>query len=227
MDAAPLTFLVLMALVLALGIGLALAAHAAERRRREALFALASRLGLRFDASRDPGLAARYAYLKALAKGENRYFFNSLAGRHRGEEVLVSDYHYEITTTNSKGHRQTHHHYLSVFALSLPKAFPELTIAKEGFMSKIAQSLGYEDIDFESHEFSRSFCVRSRDKKFAYDVCNARMIDYLLGNKDLSIEIDRDTLALVFPSKLKLERAESDLARLLEIRARLPHYLFA
>ena len=39
---------------------------------------------------------------------------------------------------------------------------------------------GYQDIKFESAEFSKTFCVRSPDKKFAYDVCNAKMMEYLL-----------------------------------------------
>jgi len=30
--------------------------------------------------------------------------------------------------------------------------------------------------------------VRSRDKKFAYDVCHPRMMEYLLARRDLAIE---------------------------------------
>jgi hypothetical protein len=39
---------------------------------------------------------------------------------------------------------------------------------------------GYGDIKFESAEFSKTFCLRTPDKKFAYDACNAKMIEYLL-----------------------------------------------
>ena len=141
-------------------------------------------------------------------------------------EVLVFDYHYETHSTNSKGHRTTHHHYFSFFMIFLPREFPELTICKEGFLSKIAQAVGYDDIDFESHEFSRRFCVRSRDKKFAYDVCNAQMIEYLLANTDLAVEIESNVLALGFGSRMNPQEIEHNLNRLIEVREKLPAYLF-
>ncbi len=205
---------------------LAIAGYRAERRRREALFALAVRLGLRFDAPRNHDLAARYGFLNRLARGDNRYLFNILSGVLEGHEVLAADYHYETHSSSSKGGRQTHHHYLSLYALRLPRSVPELTVVPEGVFSKVAQALGYDDIDFESHEFSRTFCVRSRDKKFAYDVCNARLMEYLLGHKDVALELESDTLALVLPGKLTDGGAAFNLRRVLEIRARLPGYLF-
>ena len=104
--------------------------------------------------------------------------------------------------------------------------FPEVTIAKEGIFSKIAQGFGYDDIDFESAEFSGKFCVRSADKKFAYDVCNAQMIEFLLDNSDLNIEIEDSALALGFASCLAAEQIEFNLERLIKIRSLLPNYLF-
>ena len=96
----------------------------------------------------------------------------------------------------------------------------------ENIFSKIAQAVGYDDIDFESHEFSRKFCVRSKNKKFAYDVCNARMIEYLLSNTNLSIEIEERALAISFNSRLAPDKIEPNLNRLITIRSLLPDYLF-
>jgi hypothetical protein len=198
----------------------------AARRRREELSTLAGRLGLRFDPGKDYGLAGRFNFLNRLAQGSNRYAFNVLSGACQGHEVLVFDYHYETHSTDSKGNRQTHHHYFSCFILLLPVQFPELTITREGVFSKIAQALGYDDIDFESHEFSRKFCVRSKHKRFAYDVCNPQMMEYLLANQDLSLEIEGPALALAFNSRLSAAEIEANLARLRQIRLRLPDYLF-
>jgi hypothetical protein len=111
--------------------------------------------------------------------------------------------------------------------LNLPIHFPELVIVKEGIFSKIGQALGYDDIDFESHEFSRKFCVRSKDKKFAYDVCNAQMIEYLLSNTDLNIEIEDNIIAISFNRRLSPEHIEPNLNRLIKVRSLLPDYLFA
>jgi len=101
----------------------------------------------------------------------------------------------------------------------------KLRITHEGLLSNIAQAFGYADIDFESAEFSRAFCVRSKDRKFAYDVCHAQMMEYLLANRDLSIEIENEALALAFNSRLSPEQIESNLERLVEFRLRLPGYL--
>jgi len=196
------------------------------QKRRQAMLDLAARLGLEFDPQKDWGLAEHYGFLNKLRTGSNRYLFNRLSGVYQGCDVAAFDYHYETHSSDSKGHQQTHHHYFSCFVLHLPRSFPELVIGREGFFSKIAQAFGYDDIDFESHEFSRRFCVRSPDKKFAYDVCHARMIEYLLANDDLTIEIDQNILALTFDARLNPARIESNLNRLVALRSLMPDYLF-
>ena len=197
------------------------------KKRREAMGALATRLGLSFDPGKDRDMARRFGFLDKLRRGSNRYAFNILSGNYRDHDITAFDYHYETHSTDSKGRRKTHHHHFSFFILSLPASFAELTIGPEGFFSKIAQAVGYDDIDFESHEFSRKFCVRSTDKKFAYDVCNARMIEYLLANTDLMIEIERNWLAVAFKRRLSPGQIEPNLERLIRVRSLLPDYLFS
>ena len=218
--------ILIVSLFLVLVIGGAIYSVIAARKRREELFELASRLGLNFSPGNDYSLAERFGFLDKLAQGSNRYAFNVISGNYRQQQVLVFDYHYETHSTDSKGRRQTHHHYFSFFILLLPISFPELKISREGFLSKIAQALGYDDIDFESAEFSRAFCVRSKDRKFAYDVCNAQMMEYLLANRDLSLEIEGPALALAFDTRLSAAQIDMHLNRLLEVRLRLPDYLF-
>jgi hypothetical protein len=192
-----------------------------SRKRREGLFELAQRLGLNFSAAEDYGLADQYGFLKQLAQGENRYANNMLSGNYQQNEILAFDYHY---TTGSGKSREEHN--LSFFILTMPVLFPDLTIRRENFLTKVAGVFGYQDIKFESAEFSKAFCVRSPDKKFAYDVCNAKMIEYLMANRDLSVEIENQVLALAFNTRLSVEQVESNLRRLVEIRSRLPEYLF-
>jgi hypothetical protein len=201
--------------------------YLSSQKRRQAMMDLAARLGLQFEPGKNWDLAERYGFLNKLRAGSNRYAFNTLSGSYQGHGVTAFDYHYETHSTDSKGNRETHHHYFSCFLLRLPRSFPEMVIAREGFFSKVAQAFGYDDIDFESHEFSRKFCVRSPDKKFAYDVCNARMMEYLLANDDLTIEIDQDTLAITFNSRLDPVRIESNLNRLVALRSLMPDYLFS
>jgi hypothetical protein len=193
----------------------------AARKRREAMVSLAAKLGLRFDPAKDRRLAKQYKFLNKLRRGSNRYAYNILSGSYQRHKITVFDYHYQTGSG-----KDTHHHHFSFFILHLAATFPELVIGPEGIFSKIAQAVGYDDIDFESHEFSRRFCVRSADKKFAYDVCNARLIEYLLSNRDFSIEIESNVLAISFNRKLAPEQIEPNLNRLITIRSLLPDYLF-
>ncbi|VGO21332.1 hypothetical protein [Pontiella sulfatireligans] len=198
----------------------------AGKKRRDAMTLLAEKLGLDFNHERNYRIAERYRFLDKLDQGSNRYAYNLMSGPFHGRQITAFDYHYETHSTDSKGRRQTHHHHFSFFILSLEKQFPELTIAKEGLLSKIAQAVGYDDIDFESHEFSKKFVVRSKNKKFAYDFCNAQMIAYLLDHPGINIEIDQSSLALGLGSCLKVEEIEAHLNQLLEIRSLIPDYVF-
>src|ERR1017187_1977963 len=80
-----LIFVLFVVVVIAAAIYGALAA----RKRREALSALAARLGLNFNPEEDSGLAERYGFLNQLAQGENRYARNVLSGTYQQNQVLV------------------------------------------------------------------------------------------------------------------------------------------
>ena len=213
--------LVIVGFVVILIVVLVVVGYISSLKRREAMAAVAAKLGLHFMPHKDRGMARRYRFLDKLRRGSSRYAFNVLSGSYQGHEVLLFDYHYKTGSG-----KNTHHYYISFFIMQLPASFPELIIVPEGIFSKIAQAVGYDDIDFESHEFSRKFCVRSRNKKFAYDVCNARMIEYLLSNTDLSIEIEDRALAISFNSRLVPDQIEPNLNRLITVRLLLPDYLF-
>jgi len=209
-------------------IALAIIGHIQEKKRREALQMIANQLGLSFSQPRDYSLADSYGFLDRLRAGKNRYAYNVMrgSGKH-GETVCLFDYHYETTSTDSKGRTTTHNHYYSVYTLIMPKNFPELIIEPEGFFAKIAQALGFDDIDFESHEFSSRYKVKSPDKKFAYDVCNAQMIDYLLDQEKLAIELEGNVLAMTFSGHMKPENVVFNYDRLHHIRSLMPNYLFS
>ena len=217
----PVIFIAFVVVIVIGGIYSAIAA----RKRQEGLFELAQRLNLNFGAEADYNIPEQFNFLNQFNQGDNRFAVNILSGTFQQQPVQAFDYHYETYTYDKNG-RHTEHHWFSFCILTLPATFPDLTIRREGFFTKIAEVFGYQDIKFESAEFSNNFCVRSPDKKFAYDVCNARMIEYLLANRDVSIEIEGDVIALAFTSRLAVEQFELNLQRLVEIRSRMPEYLF-
>jgi hypothetical protein len=53
------------------------------------------------------------------------------------------------------------------------------------------------------------------------------MIEYLMANQDLSIEIERNALAISFNRRLAPEAIESNINRLAQVRSLLPEYLFS
>jgi hypothetical protein len=202
----------------------------AARKRREEFSKLARRLDLTFNPAEDYELVHQFDFLKKLAQGENRFAYNVLSGKYQNGDVLAFDYHYEDEHQNRNSRGMEYR--FSVLILRLAAAFPDLTIRPENLFAKAAGKLGADDIKFESVEFSKTFHVNCPDKKFAYDICNARMMAYLLANRDLNIEIKDQVIALVFDSFvsfnacLSIDKIELNLNRLVQIRSLMPEYLF-
>jgi hypothetical protein len=191
--------------------------------RPDALKDLAMRLEFdRFEAAPNKQFAMGWGFLSRLDSGTERYAFNILQGKYHETRLFVFDYHYQISEGKNADDR-----YLTIFMLVCKEAFPILTIRPEHLYDKIAGAIGLEnEIKFESAEFSRTFNVRSSDKKFAYDVCNAQMIEFLLANRDLQIEINGPVISMAFEPQLPVEKVEFNLQRLAQIHSLLPQYLF-
>lgn len=188
--------------------------------RPDALKDLAMRLEFdSFDAAPNKDFAMGWGFLSRLDDGTNRYAFNVLRGKYHENRLFVFDYHYQTDNNDDR--------YFTILMLVCKEVFPKLTIRPEHFYDKIGGAMGLEsEIKFESAEFSRTFNVRSSDKKFAYDVCNAQMIEFLLANRDLEIEINGPVISLAFEPRLPVEKIEINLQRLAQIHSLLPQYLF-
>ncbi len=154
--------------------------YVTERRRR-AIAEWGRAHGLAFDPEKVYGLDIQYPDLDCLRVGSNRYAFNTLSGDWKGRRCSAFDYHYETHSTGPKGQRQTHHHHFSAVILNSPVPLKPLSIRPEGFFDKVTGFFGFEDINFESAEFSRKFYVMSPDRKWAYDVLHARAMEFLLA----------------------------------------------
>lgn len=213
----------LVALFIVVAVVLGLGKRRAGRQRSVDLAILANRLGFEsFKAVSDEEFALGWGFLSRLDKGSNRYAYNILQGKYHGHSLIVFDYHYQTGAGKNKNER-----YLTILMLVCREAFPKLTIGPEHLRDRIAEAFGLEnDIKFDSAEFSRIFNVRSPVKKFAYDVCNAQMIEFLLANRDLQVEIQGPVILLAFEPQLPAGKIEFNLQRLAQIRSLLPEYLF-
>ena len=171
-------------------------------KRKKTFSSLAKELGLGFK-SRDKTIDDRFGFLDALRQRTDRYAKNIISGKYQGYEVMVFDYHCTERSRPLDIEENLREYHFSFFILMLENSYPEVTIERKGFGAKIMGALGFDNFKFESQEFSEVFGVRSKDKKLAYEVCNAEMMEYLLKNSNLSIEIERNVLALKFDTRLR------------------------
>lgn len=197
-----------------------------QQKRKKELWAFSEQHGLRFDPERNYDIEEQFPHFKCLHQGDgDRYAYNQMRGEWGGRAVLAFDYHYETRSTDSKGNRQTHSHRFSAVILSSDVPLKPLFIRPEGFFDKIGEFFGWDDIDFESTEFSRAFYVTAEDKKWAYDVIHARMMEFLLGAPRMTIQFDQFQIIAHTGRVFGVEDFENA-ARLLDgMLKRLPEYL--
>lgn len=170
-------------------------AHEQAKKRREGLAAVAQQLGWRFDPSYDSGWDHHYGQFGWFTTGHSRYAYNILTGNipmnGRQLPAAMGDYTYKVTSGSGKDRRTTTYRF-SFLLVDLPyMGLPELSVRKEGLFDGFTAMLGFNDIDFESEEFSRKFHVKSPDKRFAYDLIHPQMIEFLLAETPPTFEIAR------------------------------------
>ncbi len=174
--------------------------HLAAKKRREELNALAQQLDWTFDPLRHRSINGPAADLAIFTKGHSRRSYNTLSGaleiHNTSCRAQAGDYTYRETHGSGKNRRTTTYHF-SYLILDHPYPnLPALIIRPEGIFDKMAGVFGFDDIDFESAEFSKRFYVKSSDKKFAYGVIDPRMMEFLLHTTPPMLEISRGILCL-------------------------------
>lgn len=157
-------------------------------RRKKELCQWAGRQGMSFSEAADSSFDDRYPF-SCLTKGDNRYAQNICRGRLCNRDATTFDYHYETHSTDAKGHQTTYHHWFSAVMFSTQWSFKPLSIRTENLLDKIGAFFGFEDINFESAEFSREFCVASPDRRWAFDVLHQETMEFLLASPRFALEM--------------------------------------
>lgn len=191
------------------------------KKRREEFAQVAKSLGLRY-APRDPFRLKRLPFA-LMKRGDGRGAENVMWGPWKGIKLRVFDYWYYEQTRDAQGHTSRNYSRFSCALSRLPFPAPHVTISRENVFTRIADHVGLEDIAYESEEFNRSFNVKCADSKFATDLVDARMMEWLLSTgKEWSFELVGPRL-LCYSGR----RSPSDLMPLLEtmkgFREHVPH----
>lgn len=195
----PLHIILIIALIAGAAV-VAYLAYLAEKKRRDALSQLARALGWSFNPLKDHSHDEQYSNFEIFRRGHSRAAYNTLSGSltidGRAYPALMGDFRYKVTRHSGKtSSTQTYRFSYLIAHLPFP-GVPDLLIRREGVFDKIAGAFGFDDIDFESAEFSRAFHVKSPDKRFAYDVCHPRMMEFLMATNPPCVDIEHGRMCI-------------------------------
>ena len=217
MSPQPWIFVVLAALLAAFGIHM----WRRDLQRQDALRVWAFGRGWRAWPGGEGGPLYEHPGLSLLERGHSRRCGCLIRGTVDGLPVSLFDYRY---VTGHGKNRTTHHH--AVALLTLPFPVRALRIRPEHALDKVGEFLGADDIDFESAEFSRRFHVSADDRKWAYDVIDGRMMEYLLAaSGGWSLEMGSGELAASKRGYADAAGYEAALALLQGVRERIPEHV--
>lgn len=173
-----------------------------KKKRREEIGAVAQRLGLTYD-SGDPFSLDESLPHRLFSMGDGRDCENCMWGSWEGLSVCQFDYWYYTESTDSDGSHSRTYHRFSCLAVRIPLQCANLVVTGENLFTRMADGLGFRDIDFETEEFNRTWQVKCQDRKFANDFVDQRMMAWLMhaGTK-WSFEL-AGPVALIYTHKLR------------------------
>lgn len=176
-------------LIVLVAIGGIFLSYYLKKKRREEMHRFALQHGLAFSAKDPSGIVAWPFSL--FSRGHGRGVENVAYGTWKGgHPVTAFDYWYYTQTTDSKGHTSRSYRRFSCAAIDVPAAFPHLEIAREGVFTRLAGRLGMEDIELESPEFNRRYNVKAGERRFAFELLDARMLRWLVDfDQGLAFEV--------------------------------------
>ena len=197
-----------------------------KHQRKQELASFAQRHRFVYTPHAPPGLLA-YSF-PLFYRGDGRGADNGIAGTWKDMPFKAADFwYYEETARDAQGRQggRTYRHF-SVAAIDIPAWLPDVTIARENLMTVLANRLGMSDIDFESEEFNRSFQVRAEDRKFAFELIDPRMMQWLLScDRRLGFELHGRGI-LVYSKRLAAKDLIVMIGSLEEFRDRIPRLVW-
>ena len=182
-----------------------------ERQRREAYARLATEYGLRYRTDPSVPIDRHFPAFDCFQQGHSRRLNHLLDGRVRTPDghsidLLAGEWTYKITTSNGKSTSTTTYEFGFVILGPGLGAWPGLQVRRENLLDKVAGALGWDDIDFESVEFSKKFHVKSGDKRFAYDLLDPRIIElFLIADSIPQVDLAGEHLCLHYSRSTRLE----------------------
>jgi hypothetical protein len=225
-----MAILVLLLLVIvAIAVGAVYLSWYAAKKRREAFATLARRQGWSWVAEDDSWCRAFTG--SPFGVGHNRSATNVVTGTAETRRFVAFDYCYFTTqsSTDGQGHTSSHEviHEFGVVAVDTGVPLPGLQVTPEGMLGRLLGRLTGRDIELESEEFNRAFTVTCPDRKFASDVLNPTLMEYLLGHRDTSFRFDTRWALCILDGEVPPESIELRLGYLDTVLDTIPEFVWA
>lgn len=195
-----------------------------HRRHRQDLTRRAARHGLRYFPE-DPFGLDRLG-MPLFEDGDQVTFSNVLLGEWQSLPFKAAELTSYTRQLNTKGQfelvKQSEYAVL-VVELDLRMWMPWVILTPETRLTRAKAAIGVHDIQFESGEFNARFYVRSEERRFAYQLIDARMMQHLLDTKDspfryevrgsrLLVALPRDRANVILEQVFPLFAAASGMA---------------
>jgi carbonic anhydrase len=164
-----------------------------ERNRTEALRRVAETAGLAFEPKGNLEALRLLGDVQLFGRGHSRRVANLMTGRLDDQQVAVFDYWY----TTGSGKSQ---HTAAQTVVLLPSAknfLPDLQMAPENPITRIAEAFGYQDIDIDSSpEFSRRYIVRGADETAIRAALHPGATSYFAEHEGWTVEVQSGTVGI-------------------------------
>ena len=185
-----------------------------EKKRRDALEALAQELSFTFQPGADTALLSKLSVFELFNRGDSRKMSNLLRGKTNDLEINIFDYQF---MTGSGTSRTTWTFSVFVARRSNLK-LPQFSLSPENIFHKIGGLFGFQDIDFASHpRFSSRYLLRGPDEEAIRNLFQPQVLDWFESHLGLSIEAKDDTIVFARRPLLAASKIRDFLAEGFEI----------
>lgn len=158
-------------------------AYAMQRARRQGFQQLAMELNLSYTHDDQLGLLG-YPFT-LFTRGDDRRIENVIWGTWHEVDVIAFDFMY----SEGSGKERTDYRF-DCAVVPIDADGPRLLIEHENLMTSLAGALSFHDQQFESEAFNDEYRVHCEVPKFANDVLDARMMQWLLEHgADYGVEV--------------------------------------
>ena len=158
-------------------------------RRSRAISALARGNGMSYTQYGSTGLGRAYRFA-LFHEADMQLFTNVVSGPWRGVPMVASDFWFggsrpanPISTRRRRRKGKSEH--LCVAVVGIGAKAPHVIVVRQSVPITVAEHLGLRDIPFESEAFNRMFRVKAKNARFATELIDPRMMEWLLSTGGL------------------------------------------